>query len=101
MNTRSCCQTATPARDNNCRPATGMRRVREIAGWIVPSAVLALVPKCPVCLAAYLALAAGIGISLPAAARLRTLLVAVCLASLAFITARRLRSVLARRVSRR
>lgn len=44
----------------------------------MPGAILALMPKCPACLAAYLALGAGIGISVPAAANLR--MVAIVLA---------------------
>jgi hypothetical protein len=47
-----------------------------------------------------MALATGIGISLPAAAWLRATLVALCLASMAFVLARRVRSVMAQRLSR-
>ncbi len=99
MNPRLCCQTATRDRDNARRPASRLRRGGEIASWIVPSATLALVPKCPACVAAYVALATGIGISLPTATHLRAMLVALCVASLVFIAARRLRSLIARGVS--
>src|ERR1700719_1146982 len=98
---RHCCQIKTRAGDNARRPASRLRRGGEIAGWIVPSATLALLPKCPACVAAYLALATGIGISLPTAKYLRATLVVLCTASLVFIAARRLRSLMARGISRR
>jgi hypothetical protein len=62
-----------------------------VASWIVPTTTLVLLPKCPVCLAAYLALATGVGISLPTATYLRATLIVVCVGSLFFIAARRLR----------
>ena len=89
MNTHRCCQIETRGHDNTHRPASRWRRGGEIAGWIVPSAALALLPKCPACVAAYVALATGIGISVPTATYLRMLLVMLCVASLAFIAARR------------
>ena len=91
MNTHNCCEIKTRAGGKGCRPAPGLRWGGEIAGWIVPGVTLALLPKCPVCVAAYVALATGIGISLPAATYLRATLVGVCMASLIFFAARRLR----------
>jgi hypothetical protein len=99
VNSRRCCDTGTRAGDNARRPASRLGRVGEIVGWIVPAATLALLPKCPVCVAAYVALATGIGISLPTATYLRVMLVIMCVASLLFIIARRLRILVTRKVS--
>jgi len=72
-------------------PASWWGRVTEIAGWIFPATLLALLPKCPVCVAAYVALTTGIGISVPAAADLRTLMVFVCAVALVSLAARRIK----------
>lgn len=90
MNARHCCQSGMRAGDNARRPAARLRRGGELTGWIVPTATLALLPKCPACVAAYVALATGIGISLPTATYLRVTLVLVCVAVLLFLTGRRL-----------
>ena len=92
MNAHHCCQTATRGRDNARRPASRWRGRGEIAGWIVPSATLALLPKCPACVVGYVALATGLGISMTTAAHVRTLLVMLCMTSLAFVAARLWRS---------
>ena len=57
---------------------------------MVPGIVLILIPKCPLCLAAYIALLTGISIPFPAAAWLRTSLIVGCVASLAWILVRQL-----------
>ncbi len=69
---------------------TWVQKVREIFAWLLPSAILVLVPKCPVCLAAYVALWTGIGLSLSTATYLRWVLLFVCVASLLFLVVKRL-----------
>ncbi|QIF06117.1 hypothetical protein G5S37_18800 [Roseimicrobium sp. ORNL1] len=80
------------------RPASRVRRGGELAGWLLPGVTLALLPKCPACVAAYIALATGIGISMPTATYLRATLVVMCVASLAFVATMRLRSFMRQRV---
>lgn len=92
-----CCQTATRGHDHHPRPASRWRRTRGAAGWIVPGITLVLIPKCPVCLAAYVALATGIGLSLPVAAFLRMTLLIVCVSALALVAASKLRRFWLRR----
>jgi hypothetical protein len=106
MNARCCCQVDSSdpngqthpndVADGKLSPPGIARRCLGIAQWIVPSTVLALMPKCPACVAAYLALATGIGISLPAATFIRTTLGVLCIASLVFLLARSMRRALLR-----
>ncbi|HEX4645655.1 MAG TPA: hypothetical protein VH598_08600, partial [Verrucomicrobiae bacterium] len=96
VNTRHCCQRAT--RDGrgggrgvgDGRPASRWRRGGEIAGWIIPSATLVLLPKCPVCVAMYVALFSGASISVARASNLRTSLMILCAAALLGLSVKRL-----------
>ena len=54
---------AAPTKDGAPHRLTLGRRCHDIATWIVPGAILALVPKCPACLAGYLAVGTSFGLS--------------------------------------
>lgn len=86
MNRETCCE--------NPRLRTFGRRCVDAFGWIIPGAILALLPKCPMCLAAYLALWTGIGISVSAATQLRVSLLILCVGSILFLAARNTRRLI-------
>ena len=64
--------------------------------WLVPTTILALLPKCPLCVAAYVALVTGIGISVTTAAYLRYGLLSLCIGSLVYLLANYLRRIVER-----
>ena len=68
------------------------RRSLDLTAKVIPVAVLAVLPKCPACLAAYVALGTGIGLSLNAATYIRLSLVMLCAASLAYFAVRAVRT---------
>ena len=78
MNTPACCTTSP----------NGYRRAVELTGWIIPGATLALLPKCPACVAAYIALFTGVGISISIAAYLRMTLLIICVATIVYFATR-------------
>ena len=70
----------------NTRTCT--RSCRTAAEWIAPGVGLALIPKCPACVAAYVAAVTGIGVSMPMAAGIRWGLIILCIVALTFLAAR-------------
>jgi hypothetical protein len=71
------------------------RHCPKVASSVVPAVILVLLPKCPICIAAYIAMVTGIGLSLPVTAHLRTLLVFLCATSLIYSVARQIHRRLA------
>jgi hypothetical protein len=91
---------APPIANGRAGESQVTRRTRRAAGWALPSVALALVPKCPMCVAAYLAIGGGLGVSLTTAAHLRTALVWLCWSTLALLAARLVARVWTRHRSR-
>ena len=59
---------------------------RRLAGWLLPGGLLVLMPKCPVCLAGYVAIFTGAGLSMAVAQGLRIAMIATFVASLVVFT---------------
>lgn len=69
------------------RPRKRLHSARK-SGWLLPGILLIVMPKCPICLAAYIALATGISIPITAATWLRTSLIAGCIGALVWLAVR-------------
>jgi hypothetical protein len=105
MSTHECCAAAasdpryeavrTWTTNGSQQSLTCVRWCLNLGGWLVPSAILVLLPKCPACLAAYIVMGTGIGLSLSAARTLQLLLMILCIASLSYLTARHRHRVMA------
>lgn len=72
-----------------------MKKLGSFLRWLVPGAILALLPKCPACFAAYIAVSTGLGLSIPVAAKIRLFLLVACVASLCYLAIRKVRRALA------
>jgi len=70
------------------KPKPWRRRAAELFQWMLPVTILALIPKCPMCIAAYVLLCTGVGLSLTAAAAIRWILIALSFAALAWLSLR-------------
>ncbi|HYE75933.1 MAG TPA: hypothetical protein VEF04_21490 [Blastocatellia bacterium] len=86
---KACCiKPESKVADNLSQTDGAIRRFINFSKWIVPSAILALLPKCPLCLSAYIAMGTGFSLSITSAGILRMLLMTVAVLSLAFLTTR-------------
>lgn len=70
------------------------RRIRDLLAWLLPTALLAVVPKCPACLILYLAIWTGISVSIGTASYLRLGMLAFSAAILTYLGAKQIRSLL-------
>jgi hypothetical protein len=70
--------------------------VRRTVSWVMPGVVLAAMPKCPLCLAAYGALFTGFGISLATATFAWWFVAATCVSVLAYLSMTAVRRLLHR-----
>jgi len=86
-----CCESdvKTTAGESNAMTVVRSRGWRAIAGWILPAGGLMLLPKCPACLAADIAIFSGVGISVSTASYLRTFFLTLCVVSITRFAARR------------
>jgi hypothetical protein len=87
---------AAPNSDGARRTRKFVRRLWDVAGldvaeWMIPGAILALLPKCPACLAAYVAIGTGVSLSISGATYLRMAFLILCVGSLSYLTAKTLR----------
>jgi hypothetical protein len=64
-----------------------LRRLPRAAASILPGALLVLLPKCPLCLAAWLTVVTGVGFSAAGAAWARAMLVVFWVAAVVFAAA--------------
>ena len=93
-----CCSSDEPAAPDIAPPESGSnatswtRRFATLLQWALPVTTLTLMPKCPGCVAGYVLLLTGLGVSVTAASAMRWSLIAISIAALAYLafrTARR------------
>ena len=84
-----CSEVRERAATRGPRPTPWTRHGIYFAKWIVPAIALALLPKCPLCLATYVMIATGIGISFTTAVYLKGVFSVLCLASLVYLAGKR------------
>lgn len=89
----SCCggdaaSPAVPARATTHGMQSWRSRIAATLQWALPVTTLALVPKCPGCVAGYVLLLTGMGISFTAAATLRWSIIGLSITALAYLAIR-------------
>ena len=88
-NYRSDCSNKDAEQVNCFKDGSGfLKRFLHLLRWMFTGSVIILLPKCPFCLAAYIAMATGIGLSFPVASLIRVMLIILCIISLSSFAAR-------------
>jgi hypothetical protein len=77
-----CTSVQTTAAGAVQRQVGRLRRAWRSLSWLMPAMLLACMPKCPLCVAAYIALFTGIGVSVATAHWIRIILITSCVAVL-------------------
>ena len=90
MNPLCSCQKNRHPREDARRQRSWLLRAKKMAELIVPGTLFALLPKCPMCLAAYVALGTGFTMSYASAQILMRTLTVLCIGTLALCVAKRL-----------
>jgi hypothetical protein len=93
MESRCCCESSCAVVLPRARRS---RTILNAAQWTTPGAILLLMPKCPACVAAYVALGTGVGISITAASYVRVGVMTACVAALAYLAVRHARRFVTR-----
>ena len=88
LNQMRCCEPQSAACHRSA--ARYWRRWRSSGSCVGSGVMLLLLPKCPVCIAAYLTVWIGAGIAAPIAGHLRFAMAAIFVVSLVFLLTRRL-----------
>ena len=73
-----------PLKSKGCAACRGQSRARSAAGMLIPGGALLLIPKCPLCIAAYIAAFSGLGVSVTAAAGIRYALITACVLAIGY-----------------
>jgi len=70
------------------RPIGFLGRARRSIQWLFPATLLVLMPKCPLCVVAYIALFTGVGITVSTARWIQILMLVLCWTALAYLAVR-------------
>lgn len=71
-----------------------LRKMVNFVGALLSGLLIILIPKCPMCLAAYIAVGTGIGVSFTVAGYIKIMMIAICVVSFFYFVFKRRRRML-------